>query len=135
MADEGTNPKDLLGLKKALLHLVPPALNLWVSKVFSFSAGLTPGANGQLKAVPYGPFNWREKKVRRTVYIDAMERHLMALKDGQDIDEESGLPHEAHIAANCGILLDARAIECLVDDRNWPTGPAPKLIKDMTITS
>lgn len=117
---DATNPKDLLGLKKPLLHLVPPALSLWVSKVFGFSAA------------KYGPYNWREKSVRFTVYIDAMERHLMALKDGELFDGESGLPHEAHIAAGCAIMLDARATGNMINDRKWHEGPAPKLIKQLT---
>ena len=116
---EATNPKDLLGIKKAPLHLVPSALGIWVSQIFKMSA------------IKYGPFNWREKKVKRSIYLDAIERHLIALKDGQDRDTESGQPHEAHIAANCAILLEARAIGNLVDDMTWKSGPGPDLLKQV----
>lgn len=112
-----TNPKDLLGIRKAPLHLVPSALVIWVSQIFKGSA------------VKYGPFNWRKKKVKKSIYIDAIERHLIALKEGQDLDTESGHPHEAHIAANCGIMLDAKAIGNLVDDMTWASGPGPDLLK------
>lgn len=118
--DDRTNPKDRLGVKKPWLHLVPPALVLWVSKVFRFSL------------TKYGPYNWREKRVRVTVYLDAIERHLLAMKDGRDYDPETGFPHAAHIAASCAILLDAKAVDCLVDDRTWKPGPAQVLIEELT---
>lgn len=120
MSMEAVNPKDALGVKKPPLHLVPAALALWVSRIFGFSA------------VKYGPYNWRTKKVLRSIYLDAIERHLLAMKDGQDIDDESALPHAAHIAANCAILLDAAALDCLINDHVWPCGPAPALIRLLT---
>lgn len=118
--NEGINPKDALGLKKPALHLVPPALPLYTSQVFKFSS------------VKYGPFNWREKKVRLSVYLDAIERHLLAMKDGQMVDAESGLPHAAHIAANVGIIMDAGELGRLVDDLTWHKGPAVEIIEKLT---
>lgn len=100
-----TNPKDILGLKKTPLRLVPPALKIFVAWVMA------------LGAKKYGPYNWREKKVRQTVYIEAAMRHLEAVLDGENCDPESGLPHEAHAAACMGIILDARAGGHLIDDR------------------
>lgn len=114
------NPKDLLGVKKPPLHLVPAALVLWVSQIFKFSA------------VKYGPYNWREKKVLKSIYIDAIERHLLSLKDGEWFDPETKKPHVAHIGANCAILLDAEKIGNLIDDMPWKPGPAPALIKEMS---
>lgn len=116
----GTNPKDNLGVLKPPLHLVPPALVLWVSGVFGFSSK------------KYGPYNWRENAVKRSIYIDAIERHLLAMKDGHDIDRESGLPHAAHIGANVAILLDAAELGCLIDDQTWKSGSAPELIDKLT---
>lgn len=117
---DDTNPKDLLGIRKPPLHLVAPALALWVSKVFGFSAK------------KYGPYNWREKKVRLSIYLDAIERHLLAMKDGQEFDEESGLPHAAHIGANIAVMLDAAATGNLLNDLTWKPGPAPRIIKELT---
>lgn len=114
-----TNPKDLLGMKKPALHLVPSALTILVAKVM------------ELGAKKYGPYNWRDKKVRLTVYLSAALRHLLQSLDGADVDEESQQAHEAHAAACMGIILDARANGCLIDDR--PTkGAAEKLIKENT---
>lgn len=120
MIDE-TNPKDLLGIKKPPLHLVAPALVLWVSKVFGYSAK------------KYGPYNWREKKVRLSIYLDAIERHLLAIKDGQWFDEESGLPHASHIGANIAVILDAEATGNLLNDLTWKPGPAAEIIKQLTV--
>lgn len=119
-ADDTTNPKDLIGLLKAPLRLVPPALAIWVSQVM------------KLGAKKYGPYNWRDKKVRQTVYLEAIERHLLALRDGEDLDPESGKPHEAHIAACCAIVLDARANDCLIDDRyiTHKRGAAARLLSE-----
>jgi len=64
-----TNPKDILGSLKPQLNLVPSALMLRVAKVM------------ELGAKKYGPFNWRTKKVRLTVYAAAAMRHLLQLLD------------------------------------------------------
>jgi hypothetical protein len=114
-----TNPKDLLGLKKPPLRLVPAAFLLFVSRVMG------------LGAVKYGPYNWRTKKVRRTVYIEAAMRHLLCALDGEDLDPESGQPHEAHAAACMAIVLDALATGNLIDDRPEP-GAAAELIAHLT---
>lgn len=121
MKGRGTNPKDRLGTLKPMLHLVPPVLTLETSEVFRHSS------------VKYGPLNWRSKKVRLTVYLDAIERHLLALKDGEMLDPDDHRPHAAHLAANCAILLDAAATGNLIDDRKWPNGTASKLIAQLTI--
>jgi hypothetical protein len=103
---DSTNPKDSIGLKKTPLRLVPPALLVFVAHVMA------------LGAKKYGEWNWRDNKVRHTVYLEAAIRHLQAALDGEDADSESGLPHEAHAAACMGIVLDAKQLNCLIDDRN-----------------
>lgn len=102
---EGTNPKDRVGSAKVPLHLIPP-----VSKVYQALAM----ADGAYK---YDPYNWRETKVRMTVYIDAIERHLDALKDGEDFAPDSTVHHLGHILAGAGIMVDALEAGTLVDDR------------------
>jgi len=114
-----TNPKDSLGLKKPPLRLVPAALHIFVAKVMG------------LGALKYGPYNWRTKKVRLTVYLEAAQRHILAKLDGQDVDPESGQPHEAHAAACMGIVLDAMATGNLIDDRP-PAGAAERLLRELT---
>ncbi|WP_445504802.1 dATP/dGTP diphosphohydrolase domain-containing protein [Microvirga sp. G4-2] len=46
-----------------------------------------------------------------------IERHFNALKAGEDRDPESKLPHWAHIAAGCSIVMDAANAGTLIDDR------------------
>lgn len=100
-----TNPKDRIGSKKVDLSLVPPVADILESQVM------------QLGADKYGAFNWRDTSVRLTVYIAAVLRHMSAIRDGQDIDPESGISHWAHIRANTGIILDAMESGKLIDDR------------------
>lgn len=111
-AEDDGNPKDRLGVKKAPLGLLSGVAKIYFSLAF---------AEGARK---YGEFNWRQKKVKRTVYLDAIERHLIALRAGEDIDPDSGLPHEAKIGACCALLLDAAAAGCLIDDRYEKDGAA-----------
>lgn len=109
------NPKDLLGVRKAPLRLVPPALVIRTAEAM---------ANGAAK---YGPYNWRKNPVRLTVYLEAIERHLLAYRDGEEIAIDSGVHHLAHAAAGLAIIFDAEAGGNLIDDRPTP-GPAAKLL-------
>jgi hypothetical protein len=102
---DSTNPKDLIGDLKPQIHLVPAALQIQAALAM---------ANGAAK---YGPYNWRENRVRATVYVSAIQRHLLAWLDGEDIADDSGVSHLGHIAAGVGILLDAEATGNLIDDR------------------
>lgn len=104
-ARDDANPKDRLGIKKAPLFFVPKAA------VISMALAFAEGAR------KYGAFNWRAKKVKRSVYIEAIDRHLIALQAGEDIDPDSGLPHEAKIMACAAIMIDASRGGCLIDDR------------------
>jgi len=116
----GINPKDLLGMKKPPLRLLPPALMLYTSRVM------------ELGASKYGAFNWRKNKVMHSIYIEAAMRHLLCIIDGEEIDPESGMPHMAHVAACAGIVLDAKATGNLIDDLPTP-GASAALIKDLTL--
>lgn len=119
VAPDTTNPKDLLGIKKPQLNLVPPALTIHVARAME---------NG---AVKFGPFNWRDKKVKGTIYIAAALRHLLQYLDGEDCASDSQVHHLAHAAACLGIVLDAESCGCLIDDRP-PKGPAAGLISKFT---
>lgn len=114
-----SNPKHAAGLAKPAIHLAPSSAIILMAMVF------------ELGARKYGPFNWRETAVVRSIYLDAAQRHLLALQDGQDMDEESGLPHEAHIMCCMAIVIDARELGKLIDDRG-PAGTAAELLKRHT---
>lgn len=103
--DPYANPKDLQGMKKPPLHLVPPISTLWEA--------MAMGDGG----IKYGPYNWRDKKVVATIYVAAAKRHLDLWLERETYAEDSGVHHLGHAKACCGILLDAEANECLIDDR------------------
>jgi hypothetical protein len=79
-------------LNKLPLALVPPALMPAVALVMEY---------GTRK---YGLNDWRDGG-DYTDYISAALRHIFAFNEGRDLDEESGIHHLAHAAANLGMLL------------------------------
>lgn len=68
----------------------------------------------------YGEGNWKGLFLSRV--IDAMDRHLLAIKSGEDIDSKSCKPHYAHIAAGCSFLAwyhENGVLGSSQDDRPW----------------
>jgi len=62
-------------------------------------------------AKKYAPDNWKHVQNGQTRYTDALERHLDAIKRGERLDPDSGLPHIAQVLANAAFLVwfDAQA--------------------------
>lgn len=117
--NDQANPKDLIGIKKPRLSLVPPSGLIY--------AALAMG-NGADK---YGAYNWREKKVQAMIYLDAAMRHLQSWQDGEENASDSGIPHLGHALATILILIDAKETDCLIDNRP-KTGAAAALIERFT---
>lgn len=114
----GTNPKDLLGIKKVQLNLVP------ASSIIYQALAMEDGA------MKYGPYNWRSNKVIASIYVAAAMRHLQAWYDaGETLASDSKKPHLGHALACIGIIVDAIETGNLVDDRPVP-GAASKLIAE-----
>lgn len=100
-----TNPKDALAITRAPLMLIPgPAL---AEEALAMYDG----------AVKYGPFNWRDKGVKASVYMGAMLRHLFRWYNGLDRDPVSRAHELGHVRAGAGILLDAIHAGKFIDDR------------------
>lgn len=99
------NPKTVVGAAKPGVQAVPPIA------IFMLGQAMQDGEK------KYGRFNYREKNVSSSTYYNAIMRHLLAWWDGQDVAEDTLLPHLAHIMACCAILLDAESLEKLNDDR------------------
>lgn len=106
-------------MAKPSMAAIPPAALL------DLGAAMADGAR------KYGKFNWREHEVTASVYEDALMRHLMAWRDGEDAAPDSGVSHLGHIMACCAILLDAKASGKLIDDRG-PPGPCPEILAART---
>lgn len=77
---------------KTRLHLVDPYFVEQVAKVMEIGAD------------KYGKDNWL-KGQDYTVVLDSLKRHTAKWEMGHDTDEESGLHHMAHVAANAMFLL------------------------------
>lgn len=100
-----TNPKDAVGTKKVPYSLIPQNVLGEVSLAF---------LEGARK---YGSYNWRVAGVRASVYLDALDRHLGAWLNGENIDPDSGLSHITKAIACLIILRDSMEIGNWVDDR------------------
>jgi len=114
-----TNPKDACGSDKMPVHLFPTTAKYWGSLAL---------LEGMLK---YGRSNFRGAGVRASIYYDALNRHLDKWFEGQDIDEDSGLPHLAHAIACIAILIEATVAKNLNDDRMFPT-KFDAMLKELT---
>lgn len=107
------NPKALAGRQKIEYANTPSLPALYQAAVHDLGAG------------KYGSFNWRDRPIKVMDYISALRRHLAELEAGVDLDNESGLPHCAHIMATAAIVIDAQAAGTLIDDRRaTPSLPA-----------
>ena len=107
------NPKAIAGKARfPQLSVVPSTSLAWLAEAH---------ADGAAK---YGTLNWRSQPHSMTSLIDAALRHLLALKEGEDHANDSGLPHAAHVLAGMSVLLDAQACGTLIDDRVAPRADA-----------
>ena len=101
------NPKDEAARRedRAPLDLLEHSANILIARALK---------TGALK---YGRRNFRLAPIQLSTYTAAIGRHVGALNDGEDLDPESGLPHEAHIGACVHVLLAAKDAGTLIDDR------------------
>lgn len=70
-------------------------------------------------AEKYAERNW-EKGMKWSKVLSSLERHLQAIKSGEDYDKETGLLHSAHIMCNAAFLTEYYKIYPQGDDRpHW----------------
>jgi hypothetical protein len=100
-----TNPKDLVGSRKAPLSTLPWRV-LW-------RVGLAM-LEGMVK---YGRHNYRIAGVRASVYFDGLQRHMGAWWEGEDIDPDSGFNHIDKAIADLMVLRDSMLEGNWTDDR------------------
>jgi hypothetical protein len=89
---------------KAELRQVPTSLNFAVAKTLQYGAQ------------KYAEGNWRQGMSWVTVY-DCLQRHMLKWLDGEEVDEESGLPHLYHAACNVAFLIEYAETCPELDDR------------------
>lgn len=90
---------------KARFDLIPPG-SLWaVAEIYTYGAG------------KYADRNW-EKGLSWGRVFAAIMRHLWSFWRGEELDEESGLPHLAHAAWDCLALLEYGRTHPELDDRS-----------------
>lgn len=102
---KSTNPKDLIGILKPNLAMVP------MIAVYTMAKGLADGVR------KYGLFNWRESNVQADIYVEAAKRHINAWAACEENAADSGVHHLGHAMACMAILIDAQANKSLVDNR------------------
>ena len=99
------NPKDLIGSKKAPMSATP------ANVLAEVGVAMLEGA------LKYGRHNFRDSPVRSSVYYDALQRHMMAWWEGEDIDPDSGVSHIVKALATLVVLRDAMHQGNMIDDR------------------
>jgi hypothetical protein len=108
--NDGKTPKHIamkFDEHKARIELVDPLAIEGLAKVLEFGAK------------KYAVDNWRNG-FNYTRIIGSLERHLNAIKRGEDVDPESGLPHIDHVGCNWMFLSFFMKERTDLDDR-WYT--------------
>lgn len=95
--------KDSAG--KPRMSLVPAELILGTARAFSF--GIAKG---------YAPHNWRKGIPLSEIY-DALQRHLTAWNEGENIASDSKLSHLDHAGACIAMLMTTLKNNPELDDR------------------
>ena len=90
---------------KPRLDLVPMDATLAVACVFTYGA------------IKYDDWNWA-KGMRRGRILAALMRHVAAYMMGEELDDESGLPHTWHMGCCTLMLISADLRGVAVEDRN-----------------
>lgn len=78
----------------------------------------------------YAERNW-EKGMKWSKVLASLERHLQAIKKGEDYDKETGLLHSAHIMCNASFLTEYYKIYPQGDDRPHDYLRQPKIGLDI----
>lgn len=99
------NPKQIYGDKKPPLSLVP--LSALIAGTMAFYDG----------AGKYGKLNWRENPVEAMTYVEAILRHTLLFANGEDVARDSGVLNLGGVIASAGLLVDAQANGCMIDNR------------------
>ncbi len=81
-------------------------------------------------AEKYAERNW-ELGMKWSKVISSLERHLQAIKRGEDLDQETGLLHSAHVMCNAAFLTEYYKIHPQGDDRPHKYLSVPRIGLDI----
>lgn len=98
--------------------LMRPLINGLATSLIAIAAVLSYGAQ------KYEENSWQSVPDGRKRYEDALIRHQLARGEGQTYDEESGLPHIAHMACNLLFIMWFEIKEGIIT--NWTKFNEPK---------
>lgn len=98
------------------MSLIPPLAALTEAAVWTF---------GKRK---YAAYNWA-KGFDYSRVLAAMDRHMTLFRAGENLDEESGLPHLAHIRCCAAMLIDFCSSGAGKDDRRILEGASLQAVK------
>jgi hypothetical protein len=113
------NPKDIFGSAKVSVSKLPPVA------IAHAAHAMMDGAE------KYGAYNWRDKPVIASIYVDAAIRHILDWWEGQEAATDSEVHHLGHAMACGAILLDAQAYGNLIDDR--PVCDQPDILDEVLV--
>lgn len=113
------NPKDLFGAKKVSISKLPAVA------VAHAAHAMMDGAQ------KYGAYNWRDKAVIASIYVDAAHRHIDNYFEGQRRAKDSEVHHLGHAIACLAIILDAEETGNLIDDRPEGDGVADRVFDEI----
>lgn len=105
------------GRKNAELGSVDPLALLKLAEVSGFGAR------------KYAAFNYL-KGYDWSLSFNALQRHALAFWNGEDVDDESGLPHIAHAAWHALALVSFLERGLGTDDRFKQPAPPPSFLED-----
>lgn len=89
---------------KIRLDLIPPESELAQAAVYTYGA------------IKYDDWNWA-KGMRKGRLVAALKRHTNAYLLGEELDDESGLPHTWHMHCCTGMLIGIEERGVAEDDR------------------
>ncbi len=102
------DPKQEVGQSKVSFNAVPITLKV-----------LAAEAN-QSGADKYGPWNWLEledESMLLSTYLNALERHLMLFRAGQDYTSDTNIHNLDSMIAGLAVIRDAMIFNKVKDDR------------------
>lgn len=100
-----SNPKEAFGSLKVDTTVVPTPSIMWEALAMMDGGG------------KYGPHNYREMGVKISTYLAALDRHIKAFVEGEDVASDSNIYHLGHAKACIGIIIDGLVMGNIVDDR------------------